>query len=69
MIGRNGVLHLLEGIVETVFEEISNLILLFIENFLQTLQEWLNLFSSRIKPLLKHINGLLLLFISLIKLG
>ncbi len=68
MIGRNRVLNLLEGIAEAVLEEIAYLVLGLIEYFLETLEERFNFLPCSVKPFLKHVDGLLLLLVSLIQL-
>lgn len=44
VVRRDGVFYLLEGVAETVLEEISDLVLAFVKDLLQTLQEWLDFF-------------------------
>jgi len=68
VVRRNRLFHFLQSVVETVFEKVADLILLLVEYFLQTLQEWLDLFPCSVKPLLEHVYGSLLLLVALVQL-
>ena len=69
VVGTDWELYLLKGVVERVFEEISDLVLWFVEYFLQTLQKWFDLLPSSVQPFLEHWDSFLFLLISLIELA
>lgn len=68
VVGRNRLLNLLQGVIQTVLEEVPNLILLLVEDFLQALQEGLDFLAGSVQPLLEHVDGSLLLLVALIQL-
>ena len=67
MVGGLGLLGLLEGVVEAVLEEGPDLVLGLVEDLLKALEERLDFFPGSVQPLLKHTDGLLLLFVALLQ--